>query len=104
MKLNSAIVFIASIASPAYASGNLRSMQNVDHAIEEEEVNSNAEAFMHMKDSPDGSRLLERSHETMTTTEQHEEKKRLEPLRNTKRWMPFWMKQRWLFPILPIPN
>jgi len=68
MKLNSAIVVLASLASSARASDHLRSRKNNGH-VEEQEI---VEAFVHMKENPQGTRLLEGSHEGMTS----EEKKR----------------------------
>jgi len=69
MKLNAAIVFITSIASGAYAAGNLRSRQNLSH-IQPKDVQSPVDVkhVVQIKKSPDGSRLLE---ESQATIEKH---------------------------------
>jgi len=71
MKLNSTIVVLASLTGSVYASDHLRSRNDIAH-VEEKETKKTFEAFVYMKQSPDRSRLLHRSHETMTS----EEKKR----------------------------
>jgi len=86
MKLKFAIVFVASIASRAYASGNLRSGKNLVGPVEGEEINSNLveeTVVVQMNDkeeSMDGSRLLVEgagSHEIMTSDGQHDEENNL---------------------------
>lgn len=72
MKLNVAIIFIASLTSGACASGNLRSRQNPGVVEKEDEAQRQIKAAGHTKENPDGSRLVDGRHEIMTS-EQHQE-------------------------------
>jgi len=76
MQLNSTILFIVWLASAAHASGNLRARRDLDNAEEEERESGLLDPFVHTKETPDGSRLLERGHGIMTTSEQHDERKK----------------------------
>jgi len=70
MKLNPAYIFIASLASGVYASGNLCSHQYLSHDAEEELESRINKPVVDMKENLDDSRLLEGDHRP-TALEKH---------------------------------